>query len=239
MINRKCLYQGPHRNRQGRMIALGRFMIVCIVVSTLMQAQQNENIARMLEAIHTGSADSISTLLPELAREYPDETGYVYLMGITEHNGDRALRYFQSIVECCTTSEWRDDALYRLYQYHYAIGAYNTADKYLSRLELEYPSSPYLNVSSKPLPENKEAVPPASLGDFAVQIAVFSTNEDAEIRLDEMKRLGYSGELRAKVVGGKTLMAVWVGRFTSLESARTFAGKLNSRHRIDAIVVRR
>ena len=201
--------------------------------------QQDDTIRRMITAVRLGAGDSIRAFLPELVKTYPNEPGYVYLMALTESDGDKALRHLQAVIRSFPASEWADDALFRLYQYHYAIGAYRTADQYRSRLETEYPQSEYVSAMRSRQPDPGTAAGEVRSGGYSVQVGAYSSREEAEEILAEMKRHGYSGELRTKRIGDKNLVAVWLGVFPSLESARSFSGKLQSRHRREGIVVKR
>lgn len=201
--------------------------------------QPDNSIQRMIAAVQLGSADSIRVFLPELIKTYPNEPGYVYLMALTESDGDKALRHFQTIVRSFPASEWADDALFRLYQYHYAIGAYKTADQYRSRLETEYPQSEHVASMRSVQPDPGPVAPQAGSAGYSVQVGAYISREEAEDVLVEFKRFGYSGELRTKRIGGKTLIAVWLGVFPSVEAARSFSGKLQSRHHRESIVVKR
>jgi hypothetical protein len=203
-------------------------------------SQTTDPIQRMRTAIERGAGDSVRTVLAELRQAYPNDAGYVYLSAIIELDGDRALRLFQSILQSFPASEWADDALMRLYQYHYAIGAYNTADRYWSRLETDYPDSPYLLTAASP---TSPAATPAGIrkepAAYAVQIGLYDDRDQADEALEKMKKLGYTGDLYEKHVGEKRLTAVRVGSFLTSEEALAFSKKLKSRHRLDGIVVKR
>ena len=45
-------------------------------------------------------------------------------------------------------SEWADDALYRVYQFYYALGLYRTAELKMNQLRGDYPASRYLSTSA-------------------------------------------------------------------------------------------
>lgn len=195
------------------------------------RAQPVSGIAALLHAVERGRADSVRAQLAALAEARPRDPAVLYLLGVAESNGDKSLPYFQAIVENHPTSEWADDALLRLYQYYYAVGAYNTADIWLSRLRSEFPDA---------LPAGKRVAPGG--GDtllYAAQVGVFASRERGQERLEEMQQLGYTAELVQKRVGERVMYAVWVGRFPSLAAAKEASGKLRRRHRIDAIPVRR
>jgi hypothetical protein len=199
---------------------------------------QRSKAMSLIDSIEAGGAEAVRGEIVALAKEYPDESAWIYLQGLIESDADKSIQFYQAVVQRYPASEWADDALYRLYQYNYAIGAYNTADRLFSRLETEYPSSPWCRKSDK-----KAANPGIDTSsvpvEYSVQVGAYSSEDVAQVQAEEMKKLGYTAEVKQKTVGEKRLCAVLVGRFPSLETARSFARKLQSRHKLDPIVIRR
>jgi tetratricopeptide (TPR) repeat protein len=190
----------------------------------------------MLRAIEQGRGDSLRAQLAALAEARPRDPSVLYLLGVAQQDGDKALPYFQAVVENHPGSEWADDALLRLYHYYYAVGAYNTADSYASRLRSEYPRSP---LATDPGARRENRGGGADTLRYAAQVGVFASLESARELLERMQRLGYTAELALKQVGERSVHAVWVGRFATLAEAKAFVGRLRQRHRVDAIPVRR
>jgi len=205
------------------------------------RAQTDVELAPLLQLAKTGQVETLRSEMPALAKRYPDNPGVLYLQGIIETNGDKAISFFQSVVNSYPKSEWADDALYRLFQYNYAVGAYNIADTYLMKLATDYPSSSYLSrTKSETVKTPTQTVTNEATNDgFSVQIAALSSDNDADDLVEEMKKFGYSAETRSKTIGGKNVFAVWVGRFPDREAAASFAKKMKSRHHIEGFIVRR
>lgn len=112
-------------------------------------AQPGEpDIPRLIERVDKGEADQVRADLPSLLSRYPNNPGVLYIQGLVSEEGTEAVRIYQSIVDNFPRSEWADDALYRVYQFYYALGLYRTAELKLSQLRTEYPGSPYLAAAS-------------------------------------------------------------------------------------------
>lgn len=218
-----------HPYHHARILILSSLLI--LFTETRGQAQTRDYPA--LNALYkAGQINELRTELQRIPESDQEDAGLLFLRGVAETNADKAIVLFQSIVSNHPDSEWADDALYKLYQYSYSIGAYNTADKHLSHLKVTYPKSPYLT---------REGTQSAAteLGKYSVQVGAFINKNDAQFHFEEMKKHGYSVELQSKTVGGKTFTAVWIGVFDERSGAEAYARKLKARHDIDAIVVRR
>jgi len=173
-------------------------------------------------------------VIPTLEKTHADKAGVLFLRAMCEENAEKALDIYQRIVEEYSTSSWADDALHRLYQYSYAVGAYRTARTYQERMDKEYPRSPFASPSAAPASETA-----GSEKQYSVQIGAYSKEADARRRIEQLKAKGYTAYLREKSVNGKTVHAVWLGIFPSYAKAQAFARKLKEQQGYDALVVRR
>ncbi|PLX26448.1 MAG: hypothetical protein C0600_10735, partial [Ignavibacteria bacterium] len=158
----------------------------------------------------------------------------LFLEAVCEENAEKALDRYQQIVDEHGRSPWADDALFRLYQYSYAVGAYRTARSYMAQLEKAYPQSPYA--------PKKAASPNASTAEskqYSVQVGAYSKEADATRQVNELKKKGYTAHVQSKTVKGKTVHAVWLGIFPEYSKAQAFAKKMKEQQGLDALVVRR
>lgn len=225
-------------------------------------AQFNEQDVRdRLELIHAGKSEQVHNELPILLRQYPDDPGVKYIDAYLTVNGDQAVKKYQSIVDRYPNNEWADDALYKVYQYYYAVGLYKTADAKLAQLNEQYPASIYAKRETKagekitpaaaekqeikteqPAAETKQGIPvaPPSSGKFAVQVGVFSQERTA---LREAERystvVGRQAMVFSKQSGERTVYAIGFDGFESEQSAREFGTELNTKYNIEWFVVKR
>jgi cell division septation protein DedD len=118
------------------------FLLSVAVVSALSQ-NNAPDIRALVARVNAGAADEVREQLPTLISEHPNDPGVLYLQALLTREGADAVRTYQSIVDNFPKTEWADDALYKVYQFYYALGLYRTADMKMNQLKAEYPSSQY------------------------------------------------------------------------------------------------
>lgn len=232
------------------------FLAGMLLFPSPIQTQPRRDIAVRVSQVQSGAGDEVAKLLPSLKKSHPDKAGVLFLEALMESNAERAVELYQRIADEHGGSDWADDALYRLYQYSYAVGAYRTARSYTERIEKEYPKSPFLAreqraaaVSGKSenktvKADNEKTAQPAAVekdgvGSYAVQTGAFARKSDAQKQVDELKTKGYTAYVREKTVDKKTVFAVWIGIFPDQAQAQSYARKLKHQQKMDVIVVRR
>ncbi|MBL0175533.1 MAG: SPOR domain-containing protein [Ignavibacteria bacterium] len=225
---------GPRRCCRSATIAA----IALLVALHTACAQDAGGLSPLMRLAESGRVEELRKGLADIEARFSEDPGYMYLAGRAEQDGDKAIQFYQTVANAHPSSEWADEALYRLYQYSYAIGAYSASDRYLSKLETEYPGTPLLRKDRAAFGENGDKRESTGAG-FSVQVAAYDNRDDAEEYLREVGQWGYTAELRPKIVGGKRIAAIWVGRFATRDEARNFAAKLKARHNTDGLVVRR
>lgn len=102
------------------------------------------DIHALVAQVNAGSGDAVREQLPALLSEHPNDPGVLYLQALLTREGADAVRTYQSIVDNFPKDEWADDALFKVYQFYYALGLYRTADLKMNQLKTEYPTSPLL-----------------------------------------------------------------------------------------------
>jgi cell division septation protein DedD len=108
-------------------------------LSAQTSADEVKNYIRMLDQSRT---DEVRRALPDLVTKYQNTPELLYLEGRLAADGIEAVKFYQSVVDNFPKSEYAPDALYRIYQYYYALGLYRTAEKKLAQLKSSYPNSP-------------------------------------------------------------------------------------------------
>jgi cell division protein FtsN len=237
--------------------------------STVLAQEIKDEIKSYIDKLEKGEAEQVKQVLPELVAKYQTNPGVIYLQGRLTSNGVEAVKSYQSIVENFPQSEWADDALFRIYQYYYAIGLYHTAELKMQQLKKYYPASPYVTGKTEvKLPQKDEemvalprndtvqaSVPPhattqpdmrqstsqleVAAGQYTLQVGAFSTIENAEKQKRGFEELGYSVEIKNKVRSGRSLYLVWVKSFKNAEEAKRFGKEVKAKYKIDSIVVER
>ena len=212
-------------------------------------AQNRRDLSALLRQAKSGACEDVRKLLPSLKDSHPDKAGVLFLEAVCEEDAEKAVDLYQRIVDGHARSPWADDALNRLAQYSYAVGAYKTAHAYTEQLAKDYPQSPYVPEEMRMAAKSggtksggtKSGGGHAADGDrsYAVQVGAFSKPADAQKQVGSLKEKGYTAYVREKTVNGRTVHAVWLGIFTDFNQARAFAGRLKEQQGFDALVVRR
>ena len=232
------------------------------VTSTQSADEIKENIAK----IDRGQIDEVKKILPDLIAKYQNTPGILYIQGRLASDGIEGVKFYQSVVDNFPKCEYADDALYRIYQYYYALGLYRTAELKFQQLQKEYPDSPHLTGKSKiNVPQEEEpavnvakkdtlladsqsihgtdTVParpvsqPAVTTYYTLQVGAFSTVTNAEKQKNFFDDRGYSTEITNKVRSGKSLYLVWVGNFKTEAEAMQLGKEVRSKYKITGIVL--
>lgn len=141
---------GMGRNPHTTLLLLTLILLVVgsVVPDDDAKAQTRRDIAVLVGQVRAGEGQEVAALLPMLKKSHPDKAGVLFLEAMLLSNAEKAIAMYQRVADEHSGSEWADDALYRLYQYSYAVGAYRTARTYAERLEKEHPRSPFLGRES-------------------------------------------------------------------------------------------
>lgn len=225
-------------------------LLLTVVTSTLLAQEGGPDIARYLAMISEGRKEEVRADLPSLLTRHPNNPGVLYVQGSVADDGAEAVRIFQSIVDNFPRSEWADDALYKVYQFYYALGLYRTADLKMEQLKKDYPTSPFVSgtkdVAVADLPEEPERplseeqpLSEAPQGQFALQVGAYSTQVNAEKQKLFFEDLGYQVDVLNKVRDGRSLYLVHIGSYATYEDAKARAAHIKATYNIESMVVTR
>lgn len=212
----------PHRR--------GFYLLVLLVLllsaASSVEAQGRGDIAALVDKAKTGAIDEVRTLLPGLKKSHPDKAGVLFLEAVTESDAERAVELFQRIADEYRSSAWADDALYRLYQYSFAVGAYRTARSYTERIAAEHPKSPFLTRDQKDASGTSSSDVKSSPVPKSTTTA--STTGAVKPRTDAQAANGVS-QSGASPGGASQSYAVQVGAFSRQADAEKLAAELKEK----------
>ncbi|HMD14702.1 MAG TPA: SPOR domain-containing protein [Bacteroidota bacterium] len=237
-------------------------IIAGFIISTLLPvySQTTDEIHSYLQKIDQGQSAEVKKALPDLVTKYQNTPGIMYLQGRLASDGIEAVKFYQSVVDNFPKSEWADDALYRIYQYYYALGLYRTADLKMAQLKKEYPNSPHVTgkelvtspkqeespvklPSAEPVQTDSQQItktpaPPVQQS-YTLQTGAFSTMANAQKQKTFFEDSGYTAEITNKIRGGKSLYLVWVGNYKTPDEARAVSKEIKSKYKIDSFFLER
>jgi tetratricopeptide (TPR) repeat protein len=219
-----------------------------LVISAIPILAQEADIIPYLKQIEQGKSEEVKTKLPELKKEYPNSSNLMFLEGVLTENAQDAIVIYQNIIDNYPKSTFADASLYRIYSYYFALGLYNTADKYFTKLKNDYPDSPYIKMASlnKTTDEeqNTQTQPTKTSDDanendykYTIQAGAFTNDANASKLNQDFIAAGMKTFMKDKNIGGTTFHVVYVGKFISREKAESFLQIVNSQFEISGRVV--
>ncbi len=221
-------------------------LLFCI--PSALRAQNAEaDVAKYVAMIRNGQVEPVKAEVPALLAKYPNNPGVLYLQALTTSEGAEAVRIYQSIVDNFPSSEWADDALYKVYQFYYSLGLYRTAEIKMAQLRKNYPGSPFVNAATdketQRLTDEKTDTAAASVRTpggpaetFTLQVGAYTTAANAQRQKSFFEDLGYPVEVINRVKEGRSLFLVIVGSYGSADEAREQGAEIKKKHNVDAIV---
>jgi len=232
---------------------------LCVAVLPLFAQFAEQDVKDRLELIYSGKAEQVRAELAALQRQYPDDAGVKYLDASLTASGDEAVKKYQTIVDRYPRSEWADDALYKVYQYYYAVALYKTADAKMKQLSEQYPNSIYAHRTINPdektdvslstlnksetierMKPESQGISTSAAGKFAVQVGVFSLEATAQKQAMQYSQIvGRQAIVFSKQSGGRTLFAVAFEGFENEQAARAFGSEVKFKFNLDWFLVKR
>lgn len=100
-----------------------------------------QNIEELNQKIKAGEIENVRNLLPSLIAKNPDNPELLYLSGLVETDGEKALLTYRDVISRFSNSSVADDAFLKIVEYLFTKGLYAKTDKYARELIKTYPRS--------------------------------------------------------------------------------------------------
>jgi septal ring-binding cell division protein DamX len=230
-------------------------LLLLLVAAPVLRAQNADaEVTKCLTMLQNGQTDQVKAEVPSLLSKYPNNPGVLYLQAQTTSEGAEAVRIYQSIVDNFPSSTWAPEALFRVYQFYYALGLYRTAEMKMAQLKKAYPASPHATGTPEPetgnLPEDKAPPQPpltSAAADtqgtssllFTLQVGAYTTQANAEKQKSFFEERGYTVDMISRVKENRSLFLVLVGRYPSADDAKAKGAEIRAKFHIDSIVTTR
>jgi len=227
--------------------------LILLSIVTGMAYSQDVDIIPYLKQIESGNIDAARSELLDLKEEYPESPSVKFLEGVLTENGQMAVVIYQDVVDNYSTSKYADAALYRIFSYYYALGLYETAQKKLDQLILDYAGSPYIKIAQQnKFPADEDVAVDKEKGStkvdvdetvaeqefkFTIQAGAFSNRDNAESLKAEFLNSGIFSETKEKLVGGTMFHIVYVGKFLTENDAEGFLQVINTKYKLSGRIV--
>ena len=101
----------------------------------------NQEIDSYIDSVLTGHPNAGSQMLSRLLDSYPNHPGVMYLQGLHELNGEKAVKVYKLLYKNHPNSEYADDSVMRIGEYYYVSGLYIQAAEWFKKMPIYYPWS--------------------------------------------------------------------------------------------------
>jgi len=227
-------------------------LLLFVFTAPALRAQSADaEVAKCLAMLQNGQMDQVKAEVPSLLSKYPNNPAVLYLQAQTTSEGAEAVRIYQSIVDNFPQSDWAPEALFKVYQFYYALGLYRTAEMKMTQLKKNYPNSKRASgggeVDTGGLPEDRPVqagsatpaagdAPASAPAHFTLQVGAYTTQANAEKQKAFFEERGYTVEMISRVKENKSLYLVLVGTYPSAEEAKAQGAEIKAKFHIDSIV---
>ncbi len=162
----------------------------------------------------------------------------------SKQNYKLAKQYFQLVPEHFPASLLTDDALYMICQNYLAMGKVDSAQIFYRTFIEKAPRSSYVDYAVmdldfiEGLQHENEAAMPLGVRHYCIQVGAFRKKQNARTRLHTLN-LDVESEIIDKVIDGKKLYIVLVGKFQTRSIAENFAERVIAENVDDYRIVQR
>ena len=108
-----------------------------------------DHLDSLIQDVLGGATDSARLYLPAIEVNYPNNSSVMFLKGLLESDGDKAMDIFRNIYNTHPSSEYGDDAVMKVAEYYYAAGLYVQAAEWLKKMPLYYSRSDHIERAIK------------------------------------------------------------------------------------------
>lgn len=108
-----------------------------------------EGIENHIQNVLNGDADDARSLLAAFEENYPNNPAVMFLSGLLEPDGEKAMEVFKQIYATHPASDYGDDAVMKVAEYYYAAGLYVQAANWLKKMPLYYSRSDHIERAVK------------------------------------------------------------------------------------------
>jgi hypothetical protein len=220
-----------------------KLLTIIFIVSSYHFAQ-SLNIIPHLKEVEAGKFDDAKKALLILKKNYTNHPDLIFLEAVLTEDGTESIKYYELIYNDFPESRFADAALFRAFSYYYALGLYKKAGELKTRLENDYPDSPYLKNTDREFPAVDEMIivdtKPYRISkeeEFTVQAGAFSNFNNAEDLKNRFINDGLFSKISPKKVNNIQLHIVTVGKFPSRRAAEEFLVELESKYSLKGRVL--
>ena len=117
------------------------------IFSSILFCQNNIDV--LIQQVLGGVKDSAIIYLPKIESQYPNNPKMLFLKGLLETNGNKAMQTFVDLYNSHPTSNYGDDAVMKVAEFYYASGLYVKSAEWLKKMPLFYSRSEHIERALK------------------------------------------------------------------------------------------
>ncbi len=231
------------------MIKTRCFMVLLGVIlgTAVLPAQtvSDPDLKRLVGLWQSGDTDSLEKTLPLYQKKYSHSPEVMYLTALFHPDGTEAVKTYDHVFRKYPDHLFAEHSLFRIIQYHAALGTYQAAESHYLLMRKNYPGSGLLARAAQLLPGNESGKTGTVQGDtgavtYALQVGAFSARSNAEQHAKTLRVKGLADvTIGEKTVNGKKLFTVLIGSYADKDQASAAGQNLKKEHRMDySIVIR-
>ena len=123
--------------------------LIYLIAICLSSLSSQDHIEALIKDVLHGSRDSAAIALPIIEQEYPNNPSVMYLKGLLETDGEKAMAIFSKLYDTHSTSDYGDDAVMKVAEYYYVAGLYVQAADWLKKMPIYYSRSEHIERAVK------------------------------------------------------------------------------------------
>ncbi len=232
--------------------------VISVVLCSTMSFGETPEEEWLLQRYQANDLDS----LRQVHQDISEDTSFgQFLRGLFETDGDEARFYYDRVILFHSGSQVEPYAMERLWQYHYAKGDMEQAERYYGFLQQRHPD--FVGLSTIPdfshgaglgellrtrlsidnetaeivsEPPIEETAPEELTEGWTVQVGAFSFRSGAQNQSSQMEQFG-TVAIRSKLSNGRMLSLVHVGMFKNKTEAEQLKERINRATGIQGRVV--
>lgn len=238
-----------------------RLSLILFLIFSKFSLAQRPELKKVINDIEYGEIEKAKIILVSLEKDNPNAPDVKFLKALLTEDGKEAARLYKDVAFSDEETDFKDAALFKLYQYHYSRGDFNESDKYARMLKETFPKSEYVNylqrkispsdktvsqqkttqstvmdttVLNYQLPQKERETALISNQRYSIQVGAFSSYSNAVRFASQFT--GYTTKIIDKEVNGKKLFVVLLGTFSNEIDAKKEAAIIKNKYNIDGII---
>ncbi len=216
---------------------LTKFLFIIFLLSAFANGQaQNNN--ELIELYEQHEFALLKGKIAEIQGTYPTTPEYRFFKAVFIENGEEAQKEFKYIFDN-GKGRIKYHAAYKMMDYNFARGYYNTAENY-QKYVLDNELSPGATVDKSKDSTAPDLPEPAKSDDVVfIQVGAFGYRENAVQLRNMLSTQNIDSKIIEREINDKKLFCVWVDGLDNLDDTLKFANEIKEKYDLDYRIIKR